>query len=80
LFIDGFYSTAFYQATFHEFMHSNGHPKRLNRSDVQSSPSNEEYSKEELVAELGAVILCNEAGIKPRWTSRQHTAKAGWPN
>jgi len=58
--------TAFYQTTFHEFVHSTGHPKRLNRFDVQSRPSNEEYSKEELVAELGAAFLCNEAGIEPR--------------
>jgi len=58
--------TAFYQTTFHEFVHSTGHPNRLNRFDIQSRPSTEEYSKEELVAELGAAFLCNEAGIEPR--------------
>jgi len=55
-----------YQTIFHEFCHATGHPKRLNRFDVQSRPSTEEYSKEELVAELGSAFLCQEAGLEPR--------------
>ena len=58
--------TARYQTLFHEFIHSTGHPKRLNRFEVSATPSREEYSKEELVAELGAAFLCNESGIEPR--------------
>ena len=55
-----------YQTLFHEFIHSTGHPKRLNRFEISATPSREEYSKEELVAELGAAFLCNESGIEPR--------------
>ena len=58
--------TAFYQTAFHEFVHSTGHPKRLNRFEITATPSNEEYSKEELVAEIGSAFLANEAGIEPR--------------
>ena len=54
----------FYSTLFHELVHSTGHPSRLDRF---SGPGNhsfggQEYSKEELVAEIGAACLnslCN---------------------
>lgn len=59
-------STAeYYSAFFHELVHSTGHPKRLNRFEANAATkeSREDYSKEELVAEVGAAMLCHLAGV-----------------
>ncbi|WP_428663501.1 ArdC family protein [Runella sp.] len=58
-------SNNFYAVAFHELIHSTGHPKRLNRPTLaeQHQFGDENYSKEELVAELGACFLCNAFGI-----------------
>ena len=58
--IEGYYSTLF-----HELVHSTGHEKRLNRPGINKMHEfgSEEYSLEELVAELGACFLVNETGI-----------------
>lgn len=55
----------FYSTLFHEMIHSTGHKNRLNREGVTSVASfgSETYSKEELVAEIGASMLCGVAGI-----------------
>lgn len=55
----------FYNTLFHELIHSSGHPKRLNRKGVanQTFFGDEDYSEEELVAELGAAMLCAHSGI-----------------
>ena len=53
-----FVSTGEYYSTlFHELIHSTGHPSRLNRITAPASFGSEEYSKEELVAEIGAAQL-----------------------
>ncbi|WP_449241446.1 ArdC family protein [Desulfoscipio gibsoniae] len=55
----------YYSTLFHELIHSTGHKKRLNRPSfarVQKFGS-EDYSKEELVAEFGAAMLCGIARI-----------------
>ena len=55
-----------YHATlFHELTHACGHSSRLNREGITSPTQfgSETYSKEELIAELGAAFLSNEAGI-----------------
>ena len=46
-------------------IHASGHSSRLDREGVtqQARFGSERYSKEELVAELGAAFLSNEAGI-----------------
>lgn len=62
-------NSEYYQAFFHEMTHSTGHEKRLNRK-IQNSFGTEDYSKEELVAEVGASILANETGT-PR--NKQNT-------
>ena len=57
---------AYYSTLFHEIVHSTGHETRLNRFDSKTSNSpfaSDEYSKEELIAELGNAYLCAEAGI-----------------
>lgn len=55
----------FYSTAFHELVHSTGHQKRLSREGVTKSAGfgSEVYSKEELVAEIGAAMLCALAGI-----------------
>lgn len=57
---DEYYSTAF-----HEAIHSTGAAKRLNRPGIVEFDKfgSEQYSKEELVAEMGAAMLCAVAGI-----------------
>jgi antirestriction protein ArdC len=56
---------AYYQVLFHEAVHSTGHHTRLNRfkSNISAPFASVEYSKEELIAELGASFLCHHAGI-----------------
>lgn len=56
----------YYSTLFHEMMHSTGHKNRLNREGITSQTAHfgsETYSKEELVAEIGASFLCGKAGI-----------------
>lgn len=48
---------------FHEMIHSTGHPSRLARFSVGDRPSEASYSKEELVAEIGAAMLMAAAGL-----------------
>ena len=56
----------FYDTLFHELSHSTGHSKRLGRKGVTETSyfGSHEYSKEELVAEMGAAFLCGHAGIE----------------
>lgn len=54
----------YYSTIFHELIHSTGTKGRLNRdSYVEYHKSNQERSEEELIAEMGACLLCAEAGI-----------------
>jgi len=54
----------FYKTLFHEFGHSTGAPGRLNREEgMHNLFGDHQYSQEELVAEMCAAFLCNEAGI-----------------
>jgi antirestriction protein ArdC len=55
----------YYCTAFHEMTHSTGHESRLDRFD-KNSPARfggQDYSKEELIAELGAAMLCGISGI-----------------
>jgi antirestriction protein ArdC len=58
-------ANAYYSTKFHETTHSTGHETRCNRPGVAKIDhfGSEKYSKEELVAEMGASILCAVAGI-----------------
>ena len=56
----------YYSTTFHELTHSTMHPDRCNRraeSGKVAAFGNEDYSREELVAELGASMLCQLTGL-----------------
>jgi len=64
---DSFRTVEEYYATlFHEATHSTGHEKRLNRRNSKEARifGDSKYSKEELVAEMGATMLCSIAGIE----------------
>jgi antirestriction protein ArdC len=56
---------AYYSTLFHELTHSTGHKSRLNRFEEAADHQfgSESYSKEELVAEMGAAMLAGTAGI-----------------
>lgn len=63
----------YYSTLFHELVHSTGHPSRLNRT-FGSTFGDELYSKEELVAEMGAAFLCALTGIANQHSERNTTA------
>ena len=70
-----FISTAeYYSTVFHELTHSTGHPSRLNRLTRPSFFGTEDYSKEELVAEIGASALVNYVGLETTNSLRNNTA------
>lgn len=55
----------YYSTTFHEFTHSTIPPYRCDRKTENDNAffGNEDYSREELVAELGSAMICNAIGI-----------------
>ena len=63
----------YYSTLFHELVHSTGHARRLNRT-FGDRFGDELYSKEELVAEMGAAFLSAIAGIANEHTDRNTTA------
>ncbi|MBP3653188.1 MAG: DUF1738 domain-containing protein [Clostridia bacterium] len=70
-----FTSTAEYYGTaFHELTHSTGHPKRLARITGTAAFGSESYSKEELVAEIGAATLLHEMGLETSGSFRNNAA------
>ncbi|MCP4600491.1 MAG: DUF1738 domain-containing protein [Proteobacteria bacterium] len=70
----------YYSTLFHELVHSTGHQKRLSRSGIEepSSFGSEKYSKEELVAEIGAAFLCGIARIENRTIDNSSAYIQGW--
>ena len=63
----------YYSTLFHELVHSTGHESRLHRS-FGAGFGDELYSKEELIAEMGAAFLSSFAGISNEHTDRNTTA------
>lgn len=73
----------YYSTLFHELTHSTGHPSRLNR--FKDSPlvhsKKEQYSLEELVAEIGASYALYNLGIETKSSIRNNQAYIqGWAN
>ena len=60
----------YYSTAFHELTHSTGHRSRLDRLSRKA----EEYSREELVAEIGAAALLNHCGIETAGSFKNSTA------
>lgn len=70
---------AYYSTLFHECGHSTGHKSRLDRKFGNDAFGSEAYSKEELVAELGAAYLCAQTGISNERVEVNHAAYIqGW--
>jgi antirestriction protein ArdC len=70
----------YYSTLFHELTHSTGHPTRLNRSSLTDSErfGDLNYSREELVAEMGAAFLAGFCGIEDRTINSSAAYLANW--
>ena len=69
----------YYSTLFHELTHSTGSKTRLNRITEVAHFGSEEYSKEELVAEIGAATLVSIAGIEtPKSFKNSAAYIQGW--
>lgn len=70
----------YYETFFHELAHSTGHPTRLNRATSTGvfDSGIKEYSKEELIAELGSAYLCAKVGLFPETENNQVGYIQGW--
>lgn len=65
----------FYGTLYHELVHSTGHEKRLKRLEPALFGT-DPYAREELVAEMGAAMLCGMAGIDNQDESASYVG--GW--
>ena len=70
----------YYSTLYHELVHSTGHPTRLNRSTLMDFErfGDESYSREELVAEMGAAFLCGFAGVENRTINNSSSYLRSW--
>ncbi|MFS0841322.1 ArdC family protein [Paenibacillus sp. 1P03SA] len=70
----------YYSTLFHELVHSTGHATRLKRPGITEFGQfgDENYSKEELVAEIGAAMLCGLAGIDNSTIDNSAAYVASW--
>lgn len=64
----------YYSTLYHEMTHSTGHSSRLNRLTGSAHFGDQEYSKEELVAEIGAAALLHSVGIQTAHSTRNTAA------
>jgi antirestriction protein ArdC len=73
-------SEEYYSTLFHELVHSTGHKSRLHREQFDNPVrfGSESYSKEELIAELGASMLCGVSGISPRVLDNSASYLQSW--
>lgn len=70
----------YYNTLFHELAHSTGHPSRVGRKGIMEPAyfGSHEYSKEELVAEMGAAFLCGHSGIEQKTFENSAAYIQGW--
>jgi antirestriction protein ArdC len=70
----------FYSTLFHEMTHSTGHKSRLNREGVVEGHAfgDELYAAEELIAEMGAAMLCGLAGVEQVTLGNSAAYIANW--
>ena len=69
-------TSEYYSTTFHELVHSTLKKERCDREDENAMAffGNHEYSREELVAELGASMLCSIVGISSENSFKNNVA------
>ena len=70
----------YYAALFHELTHSTGHKNRLDRKGIteQITFGSMNYSKEELIGEMGAAFLCGYSGIENVTIDNSAAYIQGW--
>jgi antirestriction protein ArdC len=70
----------YYSVLFHELTHSSGAVHRLNRPTLNQAVKfgDTNYSKEELVAEIGASFLAGHTGIEQVTLPNSAAYLAGW--
>lgn len=69
-------SEEYYSTLFHELTHSTGHPKRLNRINTMAA-FGDDYSREELVAEIGSASICATLGLETKGSFSNSAAYIG---
>lgn len=70
----------YYATLFHELTHSTGHGTRLARIGItdRAKFASHEYSKEELIAEMGSAFLCAKSGIEASTINDAASYIKGW--
>lgn len=70
----------YYATLFHELVHATGHESRLNRATLTEKAGfgSNPYSKEELIAEMGATFLCGHAEIAEQTIENAAAYLSGW--
>jgi antirestriction protein ArdC len=70
----------YYSALFHELTHATGHKSRLDRPGIANVQpfGSADYSREELVAEMGAAFLCGHCSIETATIDNSAAYIAGW--
>lgn len=73
-------SDAYYATLFHELGHATGHETRLNRPGVTASIQfgSNDYSREELIAELTSAFCCAALGLDNSLTDDAASYIQGW--
>jgi len=74
------FAEEYYSTAFHELSHATGHASRVGRKGIlePSYFGSHEYSKEELVAEMGSAFLCGHAGIEQSTIVNSAAYIRGW--
>lgn len=67
----------YYSVLLHELVHWTGHESRLDRLTMQGRRS-QSYAFEELVAEIGSVMLCVQLGLQSQPSENNAAYVAGW--
>lgn len=79
--IENLVKEEYYSTLFHEMVYSTGHKDRLNRQGVAKNNitfGGPDYSKEELIAEMGATILYGMAGINQTTMDNSASYMKAW--
>ena len=70
----------YYATLFHELTHATGHSSRLDRKldTKRAAFGSDNYSREELVAEMGSAFLCGSVGILDAQVEQSASYIEGW--
>jgi len=73
-------SEEYYSTLFHELTHSTGHASRVGREGIEqlNTFGSESYSREELIAEMGAAMLSGISGIETKTLENSASYLQSW--